>query len=85
MSSAILRRLDKIIAARRGARGRKIVTFDDWGDAQANDAHAAHVRQLEAQGFDVLNIVRCHSLEAIDKDPRTTTIQRSYGAGALAG
>jgi hypothetical protein len=74
----LLRRIERIEAERQGHLGRKIVTFDDWGDAAELESHMRMVRQLEAEGFVVLNIIRQHVHEVIVPMPGDVVIQRGY-------
>ena len=87
MSISMIRRLDAIEAARKGARGRRIVNFDDYGDTDALAAHDARVREMEAGGFEVLNIIRVHTYEGMDnhhQEPTDIVLTRSYTAQVAA-
>lgn len=61
-----------------GRHGKKIVTFDDWGDAVALANHDAIVRQMEADGYEVINIIRVHTHEGL-APMAGVMIERSYG------
>jgi hypothetical protein len=60
-----------------GRLGRKIVNYDHYGDIAALAEHRAMVRQLEAEGYEVISIERRHVHEGFDGTG--IVIERSYG------
>lgn len=78
--NALMNRIKRIQATRRGHRGRLFLTTDYHGpqDDEALAAHQARVRKLEAEGFTVVSIIREHGPQGISPEPGDIRIQRAY-------